>query len=35
MLYSCNRDFRQVMVDFFQPDDVNPSVSAAGIWPVQ
>lgn len=25
----------KVKVDFFQPDEANPTVSAAGIWPVQ
>lgn len=25
----------KVKVDFFQPDEANPKVSAAGIWPVQ
>jgi hypothetical protein len=25
----------KVKVDFFQPDDANPKVSAAGIWPAQ
>lgn len=25
----------KLKVDFFQPDEANPKVSAAGIWPVQ
>ena len=25
----------KVKVDFFQPDEANPKLSAAGIWPVQ
>ncbi len=25
----------KLKVDFFQPDEENPKVSAAGIWPVQ
>ena len=25
----------KLKVDFFQPDDANPNVSAAGIWPVE
>jgi hypothetical protein len=25
----------RVKVDFFQPDDANPTLSAAGIWPVE
>lgn len=25
----------KVKVDFFQPDDANPKLSAAGIWPVE
>jgi hypothetical protein len=24
----------KLKVDFFQPDEANPKVSAAGIWPV-
>ena len=25
----------KLKVDFFQPDEANPKVSAAGIWPVE
>ena len=25
----------KLKVDFFQPDEANPMISAAGIWPVQ
>ena len=25
----------KLKVDFFQPDEANPNVSAAGIWPVE
>jgi len=25
----------KLKIDFFQPDEANPKVSAAGIWPVQ
>jgi len=25
----------KVKVDFFQPDETNPKISAAGLWPVQ
>jgi len=25
----------KLKVDFFQPDEENPEISAAGIWPVQ